>query len=55
MKYAVRMGSGGMIYIPSFIKISSGIQRFIRGDTQTHRQHGDRAKSKKVKLSRNRP
>jgi hypothetical protein len=40
MKYAVEMGSGAMIYIPSFIKIGSGIQKFI-GDTQTHRQHGD--------------
>jgi hypothetical protein len=26
MKYAVEMGSGAMIYIPSFIKIGSGIQ-----------------------------
>jgi hypothetical protein len=25
MKYAVEMGSGAMIYIPSFIKIGSGI------------------------------
>jgi hypothetical protein len=35
MKYAVEMGSGGMIYIPSFINIGSGIQKPIRGDTQT--------------------
>jgi hypothetical protein len=42
MKYAVEMGSGATIYIPSFIKIGSGIQKFIGGDTQTHRQHGDR-------------
>jgi hypothetical protein len=41
MKYAVEMGSGVMIYIPSFIKIGSGIHKLIRGDTQTHRQHGD--------------
>jgi hypothetical protein len=25
MKYAVEMGSGGMTYIPSFIKTGSGI------------------------------
>jgi hypothetical protein len=25
MKYAIEMGSGGMIYIPSFIKIGAGI------------------------------
>jgi hypothetical protein len=31
MKYAVEMGSSAMIYIPSFIKIGSGIQKFIRG------------------------
>jgi hypothetical protein len=28
--------------IRSFIKISSGIQKLIRGDIQTDRQHGDR-------------
>jgi hypothetical protein len=40
MKYAVEMGSGAMIYIPSFIKIGSGIQKLTgRGDTQ---RHGDR-------------
>jgi hypothetical protein len=27
MKYAVEMGSGAMIYIPSFIKTGSGINR----------------------------
>jgi hypothetical protein len=42
MKYAVDMGSGAVIYIPSFIKTGSGIQTLIGGDTQTHRQHGDR-------------
>jgi hypothetical protein len=31
MKYAVEMGSGTMLYIPSFIKIGSGIQKLIRG------------------------
>jgi hypothetical protein len=31
MKYAVEMGSGAMIYVPSFIKIGSGIQKLIRG------------------------
>jgi hypothetical protein len=35
MKYAVAMGSGAVIYIPSFIKIGSGIQKLIRGDIQT--------------------
>jgi hypothetical protein len=35
MKYAVEMGSGAMIYVPSLIKIGSGIQKLIRGDTQT--------------------
>jgi hypothetical protein len=35
MKYAVEMGSGAMIYIPGFIKIGSGIQELIGGDTQT--------------------
>ena len=30
MKYAVEMGSGTMIYIPSFVKTGSGIQALIR-------------------------
>jgi hypothetical protein len=41
MKYAVHMGSGAMIYIPSFIKIGSGIQKLIGGGG-IHRQEGDR-------------
>jgi hypothetical protein len=32
------MNSGAVIYIPSFMKIGSGIQKLIGG---THRQHGD--------------
>jgi hypothetical protein len=36
VKYAVEMGSGAMIYIPSFIKIGSGIRKLIAGDSQTH-------------------
>jgi hypothetical protein len=37
MKYPIEMGSGAIIYIPSFIKIGSGIRKLIRGctDTQT--------------------
>jgi hypothetical protein len=30
------MCSGAEIYIPSFIKIGSGVQKLIGGDTQTH-------------------
>jgi hypothetical protein len=33
------MGSGAVIYIPSFIKIGSGVQKLIEGihrDTHTH-------------------
>jgi hypothetical protein len=40
MKYAVEVSSGAMIYISSFIKIFSAIQKLIAGDTQTYRQHG---------------
>jgi hypothetical protein len=29
MKYAVEMGSDAMIYIPSFMKVGSGIQNLI--------------------------
>jgi autotransporter-associated beta strand protein len=35
MKYVVDMGSGAMIYIPSFIKIGSGIQKLIGTHTHT--------------------
>jgi hypothetical protein len=35
MKYAIKMGPGAMIYIQSFIKISSGIQKLLG-------QHGGR-------------
>jgi hypothetical protein len=31
MKYAFEMDSVAMIYIPSFVKISSGIQKLIGG------------------------
>jgi hypothetical protein len=41
MKYAIEMGSCVMTYIPSFIKIGSGIQKLI-GEIHRHRQHGDR-------------
>jgi hypothetical protein len=34
MKYAVEMGSGTMIYIPSFIKTGSGIQKLRGGEAQ---------------------
>jgi hypothetical protein len=43
MKYAVEMGSGAVIYIQSFIRIGSGIQKLMgrSGYLQTHRQHDD--------------
>jgi hypothetical protein len=41
MKYAVGMGSGAMICIPSFIKIGSSIQNNGEGDSQTYRQPGN--------------
>jgi hypothetical protein len=31
-----------MIYIPILINIGSGIQKSIEGESQTHRQNGDR-------------
>jgi hypothetical protein len=30
------MGSGAVIYVPSFVKIGSGVQKLIGGDTHTH-------------------
>jgi hypothetical protein len=34
MKYAAEMGSSAMIYIPSFIKIGSAIQKLMEGREQ---------------------
>jgi hypothetical protein len=31
MNHAVEMGSGAMMHIPSFIQISSGVQKLMRG------------------------
>jgi hypothetical protein len=36
MKYAVEMGSGAMIHVPSFINIGSGIQTLIGGNSHTY-------------------
>jgi hypothetical protein len=33
MKYAVEMGSGAMIYVPSFIKFGSAVQNLIGVDS----------------------
>jgi hypothetical protein len=41
MKSAIEMGSGAMIYIPSFVKLVKTLKH-LWGDTQTHRQHGNR-------------
>jgi hypothetical protein len=40
MMYSDEMGSGTVIYIPSFIKIGSGIQK-LTGGIHRHRQRGD--------------
>jgi hypothetical protein len=40
MKHRVKMGSGVMIYMPSFIKIGSVIQKLIGGGG-IHTQQGD--------------
>jgi hypothetical protein len=35
------MGSGAVIYVPSFIKITSGVQKLTGGYKDTHRQQRD--------------
>jgi hypothetical protein len=35
MKYAVEMGSSAKVYIPNFVKTSSGIQKLIGRFAQT--------------------
>jgi hypothetical protein len=49
MEYAVEMGSGAMIYIPSLINIGSCIQKLIERD---HRQHGDRISLLRLKTQK---
>jgi hypothetical protein len=46
----IEMGSCAMIYmyIPSFIKIGSGTQKLIGGDTQTHTAYLHFLKIRKV-------
>jgi hypothetical protein len=41
MKYTVGMSAGVMIYIPSFIKIGSGIQKLIGGYTDSQTDGSD--------------
>jgi hypothetical protein len=47
MNRVIEIGSGAMMYIPSFLNIGSGIQELLgriyyrHADTQTHRQQGD--------------
>jgi hypothetical protein len=43
MEYAVEMGSGATVYIhTNFHKDWFRHSKVNRGDSQTHRQHGDR-------------
>jgi hypothetical protein len=35
VKCVVEVGSGAVTYVPNFINIGSGIQKFIRWDSQT--------------------
>jgi hypothetical protein len=47
------MGSGAVIYIPSFIKIGPGIQKLmgvVGGNSQTRRKHGDRTSAHFFKI-----
>jgi hypothetical protein len=39
MKHAIEIGSGAMMYVPSFVKTGSGIQKLFGQDT--HTEDGD--------------
>jgi hypothetical protein len=45
MKYAVEMGSGAMIQVPSFIKIASAIQKLMGGQLITKKKVCDTVSS----------
>jgi hypothetical protein len=40
MKYAVEMGAGAVIYVPSFIKIGSGVKKLVGGGGIHRHTHG---------------
>jgi hypothetical protein len=42
MKYAIEMNSDAMMYISSFMKTGSAIQKLVGRDAQTYRQHEER-------------
>jgi hypothetical protein len=51
MMYAIEVASWGMIYLPSFIKTDSGIQKLLGGihiQTYTHRQQNKESRLKIV-------
>jgi hypothetical protein len=50
MGQADQMGSGAMIYIPSFIKTGSSIQKLIDGDIQTGRITSGKWAKRKLSL-----
>jgi hypothetical protein len=62
MEHAVKMGSVSVKYIPSVIKIGSGIQNLRGGGIQRHRLHGGllslvsfvQNKESKLKIKNNR-
>jgi hypothetical protein len=37
VKYAVEMISGGMMYVPGFMNIGTGVQTLLRGSARTGR------------------
>jgi hypothetical protein len=41
VRCAVEMGSGAMVCIAGFMGTGSGVQKFMRRDTQTHRRKCD--------------
>jgi hypothetical protein len=55
MKYATKMGSGVTIYIQSFIKTGSDIQKLIGRDLQIQRQHRDCCQPRLGKLQATSP
>lgn len=41
-KDVIQIVSDSMIYIPGFIKTGPGTGKLIKGDSQTHSDHGER-------------
>jgi hypothetical protein len=49
MKYTIEMSSDAMVYIPSFVKIDSGIQELMGGGGNTGTQTARKSRKSNIR------